>query len=288
MKLFGEKNPSPLPLEGATVLVTGAARGIGREAARAFVSRGAEVVLGDLDADAAHATARALGSAAVAVHLDVRDEASFAAFVAEAKARTGKVDVLVNNAGVMPLGSFLSEPSRTSRLTLDVNVWGLVVGMRAVLPTMTARGHGHVVNVASMAGKIPIAGMAVYNASKFAAVGLSAAVRRELAGTGVTLSCVLPSAVRTELASGVPLGGMPLVEPEEVAAAIVASTASRAGEITVPRYLRGWDLLSALVPTSLLDLGRAWLGDRRALDEVDPEGRRAYAERVARQSGAGA
>ncbi len=83
-----------------------------------------------------------------------------------------------------------------------INVQGLVHGLRSVLPGMIARGRGHVVNVASMAGKIPLPGMAVYNASKFAAVGLTAAVRREYAATGVSVSAVLPSAVRTELASG--------------------------------------------------------------------------------------
>ncbi len=289
MSFFGKPTSPPLELAGATVLVTGGGRGIGREAARAFVARGAYVGIGDLDEDSALSTAKSLGGKAFGAKLDVRDEASFAAFVATAKERSkgGHADVLVNNAGVMPLGPFLEEPSRTSRLTLDVNVWGLVVGMRAVLPSMIARGRGHVVNVASMAGKIPIAGMAVYNASKFAAVGLSAAVRRELAGTGVTLSCVLPSAVRTELASGVPLGGgMPTVEPEEVARAIVESVATRRAEIAVPKILLGWDVLNALLPARVIDLARSLVGDRRALEEIDLEGRRAYAERIARHAGA--
>ncbi|MGV7904220.1 SDR family NAD(P)-dependent oxidoreductase, partial [Mycobacterium kansasii] len=87
--------------------------------------------------------------------------------------------------------------------------------------SMVARGHGHVVNVASMAGMIPIPGMVTYNASKFAALGASLAARREYAGTGVTVSAVLPSAVRTELASGVQLGnGLPTVDPEDVARAV--------------------------------------------------------------------
>ena len=185
----------------------------------------------------------------------------------------------------MPLGAFVDEADRTSRLTLEVNVWGLVLGMRLVLPGMTVRGRGHIVNVASMAAKVPIAGMAVYNASKFAAVGLSAAVRTEVAGTGVSVSAVLPSAVRTALASGVPLGrGMPTVEPEDVAAAVVDSCRTRKAEIPVPGFIGAWDLLSAVVPEPILAYGRGLLYDRRALTSIDAEGRREYAERVERQA----
>jgi NADP-dependent 3-hydroxy acid dehydrogenase YdfG len=131
---------------------------------------------------------------------------SFAGFTGAVLDRFGRIDILVNNAGVMPLGDFLPEHYASSRATLDVNVRGLINGMRLVLPHMIERGTGHVVNVASMAGKLVIPGMAVYNASKFAAVGLSAAVREEYRDTGVSVTAVLPSAVRTRLASGVPLG----------------------------------------------------------------------------------
>lgn len=286
MKLprLGAKYPT-IELAGATVLITGGGRGIGRAAAEAFVERGAKVFVGDLDRDAAEDTARALGRGVVALELDVRERASFASFVDEAVRQTGQVDVLVNNAGVMPLGAFASEADSTSRLTLDVNVWGLVLGMRLVLPRMIERGRGHVANVASMAGKVPIAGMAVYNASKFAAVGLSAAVRTEVADTGVSVSAVLPSAVRTGLASGVPLGrGMPTVEPEDVAEAILETCRTRRAERPVPRLLGGWDLLSALVPEPMMAFGRSLLDDRRALTSIDAKGRREYVERVARQA----
>lgn len=283
MHLFRKERP--VPVAGSCVLVTGGGRGIGLATARRLVASGARVGIGDLDAETAHAAARSLGERAFSAHLDVRDPASFAAFVAEGEARMGTIDVLVANAGVMPLGPFVDEPDAVSRLTLDVNVWGLVVGLRAVLPGMLARGHGHVVNVASMAGKVPLPGMAVYNASKFAAVGLSEAVRREVAGTGVTVSCVMPSAVRTELASGVPLDrGMPTIEPEEVARAIVDTFRTRAPEVPVPRVLAGWDALNALVPRAVVDAALRALGDRRAIEELDPEGRRAYASRITRQA----
>ncbi len=275
-----------IDLASAVVLVTGGGRGIGRATALAFAERGARVVVGDLDGAAAEDTARTIGGRAHGLRLDVRERASFAAFVAEATALVGPADVLVNNAGVMPLGAFLDEPDATSRVTLDVNVWGLVLGMRLVAPAMVRRRRGHIVNVASMAGKIPIAGMAVYNASKFAAVGLSAAVRAELAPSGVSVSAVLPSAVRTSLVAGVPLGrGMPTVEPEDVAAAVVASCTHRKAELPVPRYIGGWDLLAAVVPERVMTFGRRVLmDDRRALTSIDAEGRKDYTARVERQA----
>ena len=119
-------------------------------------------------------------------------------------------------------------------------------------------------------------------------MGLSAAVREEYRDSGVSVTTVLPSAVRTRLASGVPLGrGLPTVEPEAVAKAIVASVANRRAEITVPRYLAGWDLLDAVAPEPLMRLGRKVIGDRRALTSVQRDVRDAYDE-VDRGTGAGA
>lgn len=173
-----------LTLEGAVVAITGGSRGIGRATADLFAARGATVILGDLDG--APEAAAEIGGAARGFALDVTDPASFTAFVAAALETAGRIDVLVNNAGVMPLGDFLAEDESIGRTTMDVNAWGPIHGMRAVLPHMISRGSGHIVNVASMAGKLPIPGMAIYNASKFAAVGVSAAVREEYAHTGVS------------------------------------------------------------------------------------------------------
>jgi hypothetical protein len=273
----------PIDLRDAVVVVTGGARGIGRATAAGFAAEGARVCLGDLDGPLAVSAAKTIGGYGSAV--DVTSRESFAAFVAEVLARQERIDVLVNNAGVMPLGRFLDEPDAVSATTLDVNVWGLVHGMRLVLPGMLAQGRGHVVNLASMAGKIPIPGMAVYNASKYAALGLSVAVRRELEQTGVSVSAVLPGAVRTGLASGVPLGrGLPTVEPEVVARAVVRSCRTRRAEIPVPGYLASWDLIAALTPEPLMRWGRRLIGDDRALTQVDRAGRSAYEQRVADQA----
>jgi len=274
-----------IDLADAVVAVTGGGRGIGRATGTAFAAAGATVCLGDLDGPAAEDAAGSIGARASGHVVDVTSKPSFAAFIDAVTAAHGRVDVLVNNAGVMPLGGFLDEQDALSRTTLDVNVWGLIHGTRLVLPGMIARGRGHVVNIASMAGKIPIPGMAVYNASKFAAVGLTAALRAEFAGTGVSVSAVLPSAVRTELASGAPLGrGMPTVEPERIARAVVDSCRTRRAEIPVPGFLVGWDLLDAVTPEPVMRLGRRLLGDRRALTELDHAARAEYVKRVEAQA----
>ncbi|WP_312880362.1 SDR family oxidoreductase [Actinokineospora xionganensis] len=274
-----------IALGDAVVVVTGAARGIGRATATAFAARGATVHVGDLDGEAAKEAAESIGGDVRAHELDVTSRSSFAAFTEKVLAEHGRVDVLVNNAGVMPLGGFLEESDALSRTTLNVNIWGLIHGMRLVMPSMIARGRGHVVNLASMAGKIPLPGMAVYNASKFAAVGLTAAVRREYADTGVSISAVLPSAVRTELASGAPLGrGMPTVDPEVIAAAVLGSCRTRKAEIPVPGFLAGWDILDAVTPEPVMRVGRRALGDRRALTSLDHKTRAAYENRVAGQA----
>lgn len=277
---------SGIRLDGATVVVTGGARGIGEATARLFASQGARVWIGDIDADVAERAASGIRGARSAL-LDVTDRASWAQFVKEVTAEGDVIDILVNNAGVMPLDALDAESPELIDLTMDVNVHGMLNGMRAVVPAMVESGRGHVVNVASMAGLIPIPGMVVYNASKFAALGASRAARLEYAGTGVTVSAILPSAVRTELSSGAPLGGgMPTVDPEDVARAIVHTCRTRAAVTSVPRWVgRFWRISDALTPEWLEVLARKLLRDRRALTSIDADRRRAYTDRLDRHAG---
>jgi short-subunit dehydrogenase len=137
-----------------------------------------------------------------------------------------------------------------------------------------------------MAGMIPIPGMVTYNASKFAALGASLAARREYAGTGVTVSAVLPAAVRTELASGAPLGrGLPAVDPDAVARAVFRTLRTRAARTSVPGWVApGWALVDAFVPESVERALRTRIDDRRALTGIDPSARMAYQQRLDRQA----
>lgn len=274
-----------MSLDGATVIITGGARGIGAKTAELFSQHGANVWIGDVDADIAEQTARKIPRCRSA-RLDVTRRDSWDQFVGQVLKESGRIDVLINNAGVMPLGAFETEAEATTDLILDVNVRGVLNGMRAVIPFMITRGSGHVVNVASMAGMIPVPGMVTYNASKFAAVGASLAARTEYAKTGVTVCAVLPSAVRTELSSGVQLGGgMPTVDPEDVAQAILKTLRTKAARTSVPEWVApGWALVDALVPEFVQRAARSLIDDRRALTALDPVGRSAYLDRIERQS----
>lgn len=270
-----------IDLLGATVLVTGGAQGIGRAVATRLAARGAKVAIGDLDADLARTTAAQIGG--TGHPLDVRDPESFAAYVAAAEAAHGPVDVLVNNAGVMPNGGFLDLSDSTNRMTMEVNVFGVIHGMRLVLPGMVERGRGHVCNIASLAGKVPLKGLAVYNASKFAVVGLTAATRLEYAASGVSIGAVLPSAVDTALASGIDFSPLPKVSPEKIAEAVESSITKRTAEIPVPRYVGALAGVMTATPEPALNVVRRLVRDDRALQADDGE-RAAYNTRMAAEA----
>ncbi|MBB1156937.1 SDR family oxidoreductase [Amycolatopsis dendrobii] len=271
-----------IALDGASVAITGGGAGIGRAVAKLFASKGAHVAIGDLDQTAAEETAELVGG--TAHRLDVADRDSFASFVAAAEKAHGPLHVLVNNAGLMPNGGFLELADATDRLQIDVNLGGVLNGMKLVLPGMVERGFGHVVNVASLAGKFPVKGLAVYNATKFAVVGLTAATRLEFADAGVSLTAVLPSAVDTALASGLDMRPIPKVQPEDVASAVVDSVRNRRGEIAVPGYVGLLAAAAGVTPEPVLNRIRRLVRDDRALHSDQPE-RSAYRANLEAQQG---
>ncbi|KFZ82274.1 short-chain dehydrogenase [Amycolatopsis sp. MJM2582] len=258
-----------LDLARAHVAITGAGQGIGRVTAERMAALGARVSIGDLDLEAAKRTAGDIGG--TAHHLDVADPASFATFLGEAEQANGPLAVLVNNAGIMPNGGFLDLSDALNRATMEVNVFGVVHGMRLALPGMLERGRGHIVNVASLAGKFPVKGLAIYNASKFAVVGLTAATRLEYAPHGVSVSAVLPSAVDTALASGLDMRPIPKVKPGRIADAVVDSVRTRAAEIAVPGYVGALATLANVTPEPALNAFRRLIRDDRALRPDSPE-----------------
>jgi len=246
----------PRILAGETAAITGAARGIGRATAEAFLRQGMRVAIGDVDFHAASATAAELGARAVALALDVTDRDSFGAFVDGAEEQLGPLDVLVNNAGIMPIGPFLREDDDTARRIIDINVHGVILGMKLVLPRMLARGRGHVVNIASQAGKYGLPGGATYCASKAAVINLSRAVRKELRGSGVELSIVSPVAVNTELGLGLiepRQRQFRKIEPLEVADAIVETLRLPKFDVHVPKQLSISERVIGLLPIDAQD-----------------------------------
>ena len=167
-------------LNGRVVAITGGARGIGKATAEALVRRGARVAIGDVDQALAEQTAAGLGGGTVALPLDVTDRASFEGFLDEAERQLGPLDVLINNAGIMPVTPFAEESADSIRRQLDINIYGVIVGMQLAIKRFQPRGHGHIVNLASQAGKGGFPGIATYSGTKHAVVGISEAVRAEL------------------------------------------------------------------------------------------------------------
>ncbi|MGW4124977.1 SDR family oxidoreductase [Nocardia sp. NPDC004711] len=225
-------------IEGRVMAITGAARGIGLATAKALHRRGAKVVIGDIDGDAVAKAAAEIGSDVEAIRVDITDEQSFVDFLAKAEERFGPLDVLINNAGIMPIGPFLEESTSLSKRVLDINVAGPMIGMRAALPGMISRGSGHIVNVSSMAGTAPIPGGLSYGASKAAVISMTETARVEFAKSGVSFTCVLPSFTNTELIAGT--RGTKFVrnlEPEEVAEGIVGAIAARKADVYLPGIL---------------------------------------------------
>jgi NADP-dependent 3-hydroxy acid dehydrogenase YdfG len=226
----------PKSLRGKVVAITGGARGIGRSTAEALVREGAKVAIGDLDTELAEKTATEIGSGTIALELDVTRRDSFESFLDQVEERLGSLDVLVNNAGIMPLGRFAEEDDATARRMVDINVHGVLFGMKAALPRMERRNSGHIVNIASQAGKGGFPGGATYCATKFAVVGVSEAVRAELFETEIEISCVMPAVVNTELASGlVETRAVKPIEPEDVAADIVDALKHPRFDVYVPK-----------------------------------------------------
>ncbi|MGE4428000.1 MAG: SDR family oxidoreductase [Solirubrobacteraceae bacterium] len=272
-------------LDGRTAAITGGARGIGRSIAAALAGRGMTVVIGDVDLETARATAAELGERVHARPLDVTDEVSFAAFLDEADGVAGGLEVLVNNAGIMPVGAFLEEDPASTRRQVEINVFGVVTGCRLAVPRFKQRGSGQVVNVSSVAGLSGYPGMASYSGTKHFVRGFSEALRSELLGTGVSLSVVMPGFVGTELTAGIgDARFFKKISPDDVAAGVVRAIERPRFEVYVPRNLRGMSVAMGLLPRRVQDAAlRFTRADRLALD-YDPVQRRAYEERAARSA----
>jgi len=177
-------------LDGAVAVVTGAGSGIGRGIAGALHARGAHVVVADLDEAAATVAAAQVDGLAVAT--DVTDPDAVRTMVDRALDRHGRIDVLVNNAGIGPQAPIADMTPDDWRFLLDVNLWGVLHGVSAVLPLLLAQGSGHIVNVASMSALAPMPPLGGYAVTKAGVAALTEVLEVELAGTGVHTSLVLP------------------------------------------------------------------------------------------------
>jgi clavulanate-9-aldehyde reducatase len=191
-----------IDLSGKVVAITGASSGIGEATALACAQAGAHVALAARRADRIEALAQRIeqgGGRALAIETDVGDEEQAHAFVERAHDELGRLDALVNNAGVMLLGPIDGAPTEEWRQMIRVNLFGVLYCTHAALPLMRAQESGHVVNVSSVAGRVANAGAAVYNLTKWGVNAFSEALRQECASAGIRVTIVEPGAVVTEL-----------------------------------------------------------------------------------------
>jgi short-subunit dehydrogenase len=188
----------------------------------------------------------------------------------------------VNNAGIMPVSPFVEEDDAAAVRLVDINIHGVMFGMKEALPRMLKRGSGHVVNLASVAGKGGFPHLATYCATKHAVVGLSESLRSELGDSGIEFTCVMPALVNTELTSGMQAGrGVKKAEPEDVADAIVDALRMPKFDVFVPRAVGRINKLMTMLPRSGREaIGRALEADK-VMTQADMAGRAAYEDRVA-------
>jgi NAD(P)-dependent dehydrogenase (short-subunit alcohol dehydrogenase family) len=259
-----------------TALVTGASSGIGRETALAFAAAGADVVLAARSADglAKVATAaRKHGVKALSIPTDVTKPASVQACFRKAVARFGRIDVVVNNAGVMIPAQVADIRAADLQKMLDVNLFGALWVMQAAVKAMRAQGGGHIVNVASLAGRRGFSPLGGYSATKFALVGLTEALRTELVGEPVNVSLVMPGVIDTPMAEAAMAdpttsGAWPRalnMPPAWVVWSIFAAIRFRLAEVAVPPGGALLEKLASLTPGAT-DSFLRWAGDaaRRA------------------------
>jgi NAD(P)-dependent dehydrogenase (short-subunit alcohol dehydrogenase family) len=273
----------PRSLQGKVVAITGGARGIGRATAKALGREGAKVAIGDLDKPLAEEAAGELGTDSVGLALDVTEHDSFARFLDQVAERLGPLDVLINNAGIMPIGPFVDEDDATARRLVDINLHGVIYGMKLAIPGMQERGSGHIVNMASQAGKAGLPGGATYCATKHAVVGLSEAVRAELRGSGIEVSVVMPAVVDTELGQGLAdTRGLKKLAPEEVADAIVKALKLPRFDVWVPASSAAIDKLMHPLPRRAREAIGRFMRIDQVLAGADRSQRAAYEDRAAR------
>jgi NAD(P)-dependent dehydrogenase (short-subunit alcohol dehydrogenase family) len=266
-------------------IVTGGASGIGRALARDLAARGAQVMLADLQVDAALGVAAqitASGGKAAAHYLDVRDGDSVERLVARTVAEKGRLDYMFNNAGIAITGEFRDFSTADWKRILDINVYGVFAGTAAAYAVMIRQRAGHIVNTASLAGLIPSPGLAAYCASKHAVVGFSTSLRAEAAGYGVKVSAVCPGfistpildskavAMRKERKSKERAKKMAMA-PEKCAARILEGVARNKAIIPITGHARIMWLLNRYFP-GLMHAGSQRVAGQLHQERVEEEG----------------
>ena len=266
---------------GKVVAITGGARGIGLATATVLNGLGARVAIGDIDESAAKEAGERMGLH-VCRRLDVTDRQSFSDFLDIVENQLGPLDVLVNNAGVIAVGSAVEEPDAVTRRLLDVNVYGVIEGTKLAAQRMLPRGHGHIINIASLAAVRPTEGIATYCATKHAVLGYTDTVRLENRRSGVRFSAIMPTLTNTEMVAGIGHArGFKNVEPQDVARAVAEVIAKPKSRVFVPRSIGVAESAVSLMPQPASDAIARILGSGRVFtSDVDRDKRSTYARRA--------
>lgn len=247
-------------LRGKRVLITGGAQGIGLEMAMKFASRGAEVVIADLNEDKlgeAEAKIAAAGPRARGFRVDIANPSSVASLKAQVAAEAGPIDVLVNNAGVVFGGPFIETPLDRHFKTFEVNILGMVAMTHAFLPGLIERPEAHLVNIASASGLIALPYGSTYASSKWAAIGFSESIRAELKVLGhehVHVTIVCPSYIGTGMFEGAEAPKTThILEPGFVAEKVASAVEHNRFYVREPWIVKVTPLLRGILPTAISD-----------------------------------
>jgi 3alpha(or 20beta)-hydroxysteroid dehydrogenase len=235
-------------LEGKVALISGAARGMGAAEARLFVAEGGRVVIGDVLDEEGERVAAELGEAAIFVHLDVTQEADWQKAVAKAESTFGKLDVLVNNAGILRFGMLEETELEEYELVIRINQTGVFLGMKTAAPAMRRAGAGSMVNISSLAGMKGIGGAVAYTASKYAVRGMTKTAAIELGSAGIRVNSVHPGGIETPMTSPVGASSEPgaqeysypiprIGRPEEVAQLVLWLASDKSSYSTGAEFL---------------------------------------------------
>ena len=263
------------------IAITGGARGIGLAIATVLQNLGGKVAIGDIDESAAEEAGGRLGLH-VCGGLDVTDRQSFSDFLDIVENQLGPIDVVVNNAGVIAVGSAVDEADAVTKRVLDVNIYGVILGTKLAAQRMLPRGHGHIVNIASLGGVLPTEGIATYCATKHAVLGYTDTVRLENRGRGVHFSAIMPTLTNTEMTAGIGHArGFKNAEPQDVARAIADVIAKPKARVVVPRSIGIVTSALLLLPQPVSDaIGRVLGTGRVFTSDVEVDERAPYARRT--------
>jgi NAD(P)-dependent dehydrogenase (short-subunit alcohol dehydrogenase family) len=272
---------SPRFLSGTSAVVTGAGRGIGRAIALRLAAAGAQVAVGDIDLPAAESVAQEIGADAFAFALDVTQPDQFEAFLDATEERFGPLGVVVNNAGVDWVGPFHEEPDEVTKREIEINLYGTTVGSKLALARMLPRRDGHLVNVASGVGRVPLPGSATYAATKHGVVGLTESLRLEYRRSGVRFTVIQPAQVETAMIDGQARPrALPVISPDDVAVAVLDALLHRRFEVWVPRSQAATAKLAAVLPRRVRETIMRAIGVTRIAGRYDAAARSGYHRRA--------